>query len=78
MTLWDAYVLANRRRCSLRVRLADGETGELTGQIVRVGTRRVDGRVIVQPERTFSEQVCAERLFVAPAKAKEILVERAR
>ncbi len=78
MTLWDAYVLANRRRCSLLVRLADGQTGELTGQLVRVGTRRTEGRVVIQPDQTFSEQVSSERVFVTPAKAKEILVERAR
>ena len=69
MTLWDAYVLANRRRCSLRVRLTDGEDG----QLVRVATRRADGQIVLRPEHQSAELV-----FVTAARAKEILVERAR
>ena len=72
MTLWDAYQLANRRRCGLTVNLTEdsGLGNGRSERMIRVSPRRVNGHVAVQ------QGLAADWTYLSPDHAKKVGVSR--
>ena len=72
MTIWDAYQLANRRRCGLTVSLTEdsGLGNGRSERMLRVSPRRVNGHVAVQQGLT------SDWIFLSPDHAKAVEVSR--